>query len=179
LNESQYIEGCKKYDRLSQEKLYRQFYPALFALCRTFFDDNHEILTALNDGMLKVFKNIEQYNPGKGSFFNWVYTVVRNAALTEVRNKKTGPSLVYADLLPGIASFNPFAEKEWDDIYVLLDKLPVTTRAVCILYYNEGFSTKEITSSLEMKEGTVKWHLNDGRNRLKKIFIPNFNKSEG
>ncbi|MEP6948297.1 MAG: sigma-70 family RNA polymerase sigma factor [Ginsengibacter sp.] len=178
MNESHYIEGCKKHDRLSQEKLYRQFYPALFALCRTFFDDNHEILTALNNGMLKVFRNIDQYNPGKGSFFNWVYTVVRNAALTEVRNKSTGTSLVYTESLPDTASFNPFAEKEWDDIYLLLGKLPVTTRAVCILYYNEGFSIKEVSSLLEMKEGTVKWHLNDGRNRLRKIFVPNFNKSE-
>ena len=104
---------------------------------------------------------------------------MRNAALTEVRNKKTGFSPVYTELLPNTASYNPFAEKEWNDVYELLDKLPVTTRAVCILYYNEGFSIKEISLVLEMKEGTVKWHLNDGRNRLKKIFTPNFNKSEG
>jgi RNA polymerase sigma factor (sigma-70 family) len=179
LNDSDYIEGCKKHDRVSQEKLYRQFYPALFALCRTFFADNHEILTALNNGMLKVFRNIEQYDPRKGTFFNWVYTVIRNAALTEVRNKKTGFSPTYTERLPDVASFNPFAEKDWDDVYELLDKLPLTTRAVCILYYTEGFSVKEISLSLEMKEGTVKWHLNEGRNKLKKIFTPNFNKSEG
>jgi RNA polymerase sigma factor (sigma-70 family) len=179
LNEIDQIEGCKKYDRASQEKLYRQFYPALFALCRTFFDDNHEILTALNNGMLKVFRNIDQYDAKKGAFFNWVYTVVRHAALTEVRNKHTGPSQVYEELLPGTASFNPFAKKEWDELYSLLTKLPMTTRAVCILYYQEGYSIKEIAAALDMKEGTVKWHLNEGRGRLKKIFVPNFNKSEG
>ncbi|MEO8414944.1 MAG: sigma-70 family RNA polymerase sigma factor [Ginsengibacter sp.] len=177
--ESHYIEGCKRQDRLSQEKLYRQFYPALFALCKTFFEDNHEIVTALNNGMLKVFKNIDQYNAGKGTFFNWVYTVVRNAALTEIRNKKTGGLPVYTGSLPGTDSFNPFEEKEWDVIYELLHKLPVTTRGVCTLYYNEGFSIKEIAASLEMKEGTVKWHLNEGRTRLKNMFAPNFDKSEG
>ena len=179
MNESYYIEGCKNHDRLSQEKLYRQFYPALFALCRTFFVDNHEIVTALNNGMMKVFKNIEQYHADKGTFFNWVYTVVRNAALTEVRNKKTDALLVYTGSLPGNASFNPFEEKEWNTVYELLHKLPLTTRAVCTLYYNEGFSIKEIAASLEMKEGTVKWHLNEGRTRLKNLFTPNFNKSEG
>lgn len=179
MTESHYIEGCKKHDRLSQEKLYRQFYPALFALCRTFFNDNHDILTALNNGMLNVFKNIEQYDEGKGTFFNWAYTVVRNAALTEIRNKKAGTSPVYTELVPEAAFVNPFAEREWNDMYEWLDKLPVTTRAVCILYYNEGFSIKEIMPLLEMKEGTVKWHLHEGRNKLKKIFKPNFNKSEG
>lgn len=178
LSESRYIEGCKKHDRLSQEKLYRQFYPALFALCRTFFEDNHEVLTALNNGMLKVFRNIEQYNAEKGTFFNWVYTVVRNAALTEVRNKKSGVSEVFTGQLPDTASFNPFEEKEWSSIYELLHKLPPTTRAVCVLYYLEGYSVKEIVESLEMKDGTVKWHLNEGRTRLRNLFSKNFNNSE-
>lgn len=159
--------------------MYRQFYPALFALCRTFFEDNHEILTALNNGMLKVFQNIEQYDAGKGNFFNWVYTVVRNAALTQVRNKKTGTADVYTGELPDTASFNPFEEKEWETIYEMVRYLPVTTRAVCVLYYREGYSIKEIGDSLEMKTGTVKWHLNEGRTRLKNKFKSNFHKSEG
>ena len=85
--------------------MYRQFYPALFALCKTFFDDNQEIVTAINNGMLKVFKNIEQYDEEKGTFFNWVYTVVRNAALTEIRNKKTSVSLAYIGTIPDTAFF--------------------------------------------------------------------------
>jgi RNA polymerase sigma-70 factor (ECF subfamily) len=173
------IEGCKKQDRLSQEKLYRQFYPALFALCKTFFEDNHDVLTALNNGMLKVFKHIEQYDEKKGAFFNWVYTIIRNAALTQIRNKKSGKE-AYTMLTESeldTASYNPFKEKTWDDIYLFLAKLPSTTRAVCSLFYLEGFAIKEISASLEMKEGTVKWHLNESRSRLKVILQPNLNKS--
>lgn len=158
--------------------MYRQFYPALFALCRTFFEDNHEVLTALNNGMLKVFQNIEQYDAGKGSFFNWVYTVVRNAALTQVRNKKANASLLYTGELVDTGFFNPFEEKQWETIYEMVRCLPATTRAVCVLYYREGFSVKEIGDSLQMKIGTVKWHLNEGRARLKNKFTPNLHKSE-
>ena len=82
------LKGCKTNDQISQEKLYRQFYPAFFALCKTFFSDNHDILTALNNGMLKVFANIHLYDSSKGIFFNWAYTVVRNAALTLLRDKQ-------------------------------------------------------------------------------------------
>ena len=179
MNERQYIEGCKRQDRLSQEKLYRQFYPALFALCKTFFDDNHDILTALNNGMLKAFKNIEQYDAGKGNFFNWIYTVMRNAALTEVRNKKTEATILYTEVLPDAAFFNPFEEKEWDTVYEMLHRLPATTRAVCVLVYIEGFSIKEAADAMEMKAGTVKWHLSEGRKRLKNTFTSNLCKSEG
>ena len=65
---------------------------------------------------------------------------------------------------------NPFKQLEWKDIYYYLDQLPANTRYVCSLYYLEGFSIKEITGLLEMKEGTVKWHLNECRTRLKVIF---------
>lgn len=129
--------------------------------------------------MLKVFKNIEQYDTTKGKFFNWVYTVVRNAALTEVRNKKIEATILYTDVVAEVAFFNPFEEKEWETVYEMLQQLPATTRAVCVLFYIEGFTIKETADSLEMKPGTVKWHLNEGRNRLKNTFTPNFCKSEG
>lgn len=168
------IEGCKKNDRNSQEKLYRQFYPALFALCRTFFDDHQEVVTALNNGMLQVFKNIAQFDAAKGSFFNWTYTIVRNAALTLLRTKKTPPVVELVADSPEPNGTNPFAQTEWQDIYRLLGQLPPTTRAVCNLHYLQGFSIKEIARALHIKEGTVKWHLAESRSRLKTIIKSNY-----
>jgi RNA polymerase sigma factor (sigma-70 family) len=159
--------------------LYRQFYPALFALCKTFFENNHDSLTALNNGMLRVYKNIEKFDNNKGTFFNWMYTIVRNAALTQVRTKKseTPVELLTAEI-HSLASHNPFAEKDWSDIYKFLGLLPETTRAVSSLFYLEGFSLKEISAALDMKEGTIKWHLNESRKRLRIIIRPNLKESE-
>ena len=164
---------------MSQEKLYRQFYPALYTLCKTFFENNHDILTAINNGMLRVYKNIERFDPDKGTLFNWVYTIVRNAALTLVRDKKTETRLeLFTDDLEEKAIYNPFREKEWHDIYLFLGKLPQTTRAICSLYYMEGFPIREISAALDMKEPTVKWHLSESRKRLKMITQPNLNERE-
>ena len=119
--------------------------------------------------MLKVFKNINQYDESKGKFFNWAYTTVRNAALTLVRDKKTEVTLELTDHYEDIADFNPFRDENASDIYVYLDLLSAKTRVVCCLFYIEGFSIKEISKSLEMKEGTVKWHLSESRSRLKTL----------
>jgi len=164
------LKGCKKYDRKSQEKLYRQFYPALFALCKKFFNESHDILTALNNGMMKVFNNISQYDESKGELFNWMYTVVRNSALTMLRDKKVNITVEINENTPEALNGNPFQKAEWKDIYVYLEKLPPTTRAVCSLFYLEGFSIKDIVTSLDMKEGTIKWHLSESRAKLKNIF---------
>lgn len=165
------LEGCILYDRQSQEKLYRQFYPGLYALCKKFFEEEHDILSALNNGMLNVFQNIKQYDASKGELFSWAYSIVRNAALTYLRNKNNISETV--ELVADIEfdqQKSPFKTLEWKDIYFYLGKLPAATRAVCTLYYVEGFSIKEIASQLQLKEGTIKWHLNESRTRLKIIF---------
>jgi RNA polymerase sigma factor (sigma-70 family) len=171
------IEGCKNGDRLSQEKLYKQFYPALYALCRSFFDEKHEILTAINNGMLRVYKNIDQFDSSKASLFTWIYTIVRNASLSMLKERRKETPMVYKEDLEAHSFIQPIFSGELNETYMLLYKLPPTTRAVCSLFYVEGFSIKEIAESMDLKEGTVKWHLNEGRTRLKSIVQQNCNKS--
>ena len=168
------IEGCKKNDRISQEKLYHQFYPGLFALCKKFFTNNHDVLSALNDGMLNVFTNIHQYDQEKGELFNWAYAIVRNAAINQL--KRNNHLIQTTDITGKIEEYsidNPLEDFEWENIYLYLDKLPFATRAVCILFYIEGFTIQEISEQLNVKEGTIKWHLSESRSRLKFMFSKN------
>jgi RNA polymerase sigma factor (sigma-70 family) len=163
------LEGCKRNERKSQEGLYYQFYPAMFTLCKKFFHDEHDIQTALNNGMMKVFKHINQFDDSKGSFFNWMYTIIRNSCLTIIRDRKTETLVEYRENTPDITAHNPFENTDWTEIFEYLNKLPPATRVVCSLFYLEGFSIKEICDETVMKEGTVKWHLNESRNRLRDI----------
>ena len=173
------LEGCKRNDRTSQERLYRQFYPGLFSLCRKFFADPHDALTSLNNGMLNVFKNIEKYDPEKGEMFNWAYTIVRNAAITHMtRLKFVHPTDEITGQMEQTIYHSPFAELETHELYDCLDKIPPATRAVCTLHYLEGFTIKEISNRLDLSEGTVKWHLSESRNRLRTLFANTSAKSK-
>lgn len=169
-NIQEILQGCRQGDRQSQEKLYKQLYPGLFSLCKKFFDDKHDILSALNNGMLNVYKNINVYDDTKGNLFNWAYGVVRHAVLTYLRNKKIiVVHLELTDKTEWEDTTNPFNELEWKDIYFYLGKLPPATRVICTLYYMEGFAIKEIAEQLSLSDGTVKWHLSESRTKLKNI----------
>lgn len=148
-----------------------QCYPVLFRMCQRFFDDEHEIITAINNGMLRVFKNIFEFDQDKSELVTWVYSIVRNEALTLVRNNKKviSPSELTAEFSHELVN-NPFEKQEEPVVIQCLGKLPETTRAACNLFYVEGYSIKEIATSLDMKEGTVKWHLSEGRKKIQLLF---------
>lgn len=121
--------------------------------------------------MLRVFTHIDQYQPEKGKFFNWVYTTVRNAAITHLRSI-TSTKNDYAGIenFPDLeSSHNPLDELLANDVLVYLGELPIATRRVCSLHYLEGFSIREIAGLLGISEGTIKWHLSESRKKLKAI----------
>ena len=162
---------------MSQEKLYRQFYVPLFCLCRRFFENDHEAIESVNDGMLKVFQHIGTYQAEKGKFFNWVYTIVRNVALDKFRASTTVALAPYetAELIPETdVNTNPLTSLEGKDLYRLLDRLSPATRVICGLFYLEGYSIKDIADRLSISGGTVKWHLSESRKKLKLILERHF-----
>ena len=165
----QLINDCAANNRLSQEKLYRRLYPALFLLCKRFFSDNHQALETLNDGMLKVYKQLQQYDGGKGSFFNWMYTIIRNTALDKLKSKSIFTIQIVDENTLHIAhpEDNPLQLLEHQDVYILLDALPPATRVICTLFYLDGFTIKDICNQLQVSSGTVKWHLSETRKKLK------------
>ncbi|MFB6455404.1 RNA polymerase sigma factor [Chitinophaga sp. Hz27] len=164
----QLIKDCLANNRLGQEKLYKKFYPVFFLLCRKFFNNEEEAMEVLNDGMLQVFTQLHKYAAEKGEFINWAYTVVRNVALDRIRKKRMP---IYGEIEEDIVvtENNILRKLNGADIYKLLDVLPTATRAVCTLFYLEGFSIKETADLLQLSQGTVKWHLSETRSKLKPI----------
>lgn len=162
--------------------LYREFYVPLYCLCRRIFNNDHDAVEAVNDGMLKVFRNIGNFQQEKGRFFNWIYTIVRNTALDKFRTNQTIPARpaledlgeTIPDQDPGQNPINSLEEK---DIYILLDGLNPATRVVCTLFYLEGYPVRDIAEKLSISEGTVKWHCSEARKKLRPIFERHLNES--
>lgn len=112
--------------------------------------------------MLRVYKNLYQYESSKADLYTWIYAIVRNEALTIIRNKKTATItneliIEKVDAQP----VSPLTTSVTQEIIALLNQLTETTRTICNLYYFEEYSVKEIACIFTMKEGTVKWHLSE------------------
>ncbi len=161
------LKGCIDNQRKSQEKLYYRFYPGLYALCKRFFNDKQDIVSALNNGMLRVFKNIDQWDSTKGNFENWLYAIVRNSALSQIREAKKFDMVEYHENLNHLEPTNISTIHDERTIQPYVDMLPETSKIVCNLFYFDSYSIKDIAQQLDIKEGTVKWHLHFGREQIK------------
>lgn len=119
---------------------------------------------------IKVWKNIEHFNPLKASFKTWIFTIARNTTTDFLRKKK---SLLFSDMgKDGDEDINSFAENIPDDellpdealqklqdgrfLNKILEKLRPGYREVLVLHYQEEMTFEEIGKILDKSLNTVK-----------------------
>ena len=61
------IKSCLNNDRLAQKQLYECFKVRMFVLTQRYFADIEEAKDALQDGFIKVFKELHQYDATIGN----------------------------------------------------------------------------------------------------------------
>lgn len=172
-NEAQYtdiIDGCKKGNRKAQEKLYKDYYRAMMALCLRYTRNEEDAVEVLNTGFLKVFRNIQRYDPAQASLYTWIRTIVINSCLDFIKAK--GRIEQHRELDEATTVDIPaevISRMKAVELLKLVRELPSSTQAVFNLYVIEGYNHREIGTLLGISEGTSKWHLSEARKNLQRL----------
>ncbi len=161
------MRDCKANDRRAQERLYRHYFPIMLSMCRRHTTDQETAFTIINDGMLKVFKNIASYS-FEGSFEGWIRRIVYRALSDYFRKEnKYLKFLVFEEKEKNIQQ-NALAGLYYDDLLQITKSLPDKMSKVFHMYAIEGYNHREIAEELGMSDGTSKWYLSEARKELKK-----------
>ena len=163
------IKGCHHNNRLAQESLYKYFYADMYRTCLRYTDDPHEALTILNDSFLKVFRSITQYNTHLGSFKPWLKTIIIHTAIDHTRSIKKTAHVIHIDHLQDQGDDDFQINYNWnhEELQQHFKLLPTVTRIVINLFAFDGYSHKDIAEQLNISETTSRWHLSEGRKRLR------------
>lgn len=139
-------------------------------LCLRYTKNEEDAIEILNNGFLKVFQNIQRYDPAQATLYTWIRTVVINCCLDFIKQKGKEP--VYHEL-ENAAEMQIDAEvidrMDATRLLCLVRGLPPATQAVFNLYVIDGYNHKEIGQLLNIKEGTSKWHLSEARKSLQQM----------
>ncbi|MBK8622604.1 MAG: hypothetical protein IPN79_12805 [Saprospiraceae bacterium] len=66
------IKQCIAGNRLAQKELYESYKVTLFVLCQRYFSDREDALDVLQEGFVKVFRDLHQYDENKGYLISWI-----------------------------------------------------------------------------------------------------------
>jgi len=176
------IEGCLKNEHKSQYRLYKMFYSNMTSVCLRYAKDREEANDFVQEGFIKVFKNLTRYE-FKGSFEGWMRRIFVNNAIDNIRRKKKDHLLLGEDV-----KLDAFSEKELDPldrvdeldpglVMEAVQKLTPAYKAVFSLYVIEDYSHKEIAEMLNISVGTSKSNLAKAKQNLRKFLKEDYNKT--
>ncbi|MEO6963541.1 MAG: sigma-70 family RNA polymerase sigma factor [Puia sp.] len=168
------ISGCKKNDRKAQEQLYRAFHGSMSMICMRYTKHQQDASVVLNNGFLKVFLKINQYDASRSAFGTWMQKIMVNTAIDFLREKsRFHPADLAAIKVEAAIESDVILKMNADALLALIREMPASTQLVFNLFTIDGFNHREIGEMLGISEGTSRWHLNQARNQLKQsLMIP-------
>jgi RNA polymerase sigma-70 factor (ECF subfamily) len=117
---------------------------------------------ALQEAYVSAFRSLPRFR-GQSSFGTWLYRIVYNACLDELRRARARREVSLED----VSGAAPESTDERLDLAAALASLPLELRAVVLLVDAEGLSYEEAAEVIGIAPGTVGSRLNRARAELR------------
>ncbi len=176
---SDLLAGCLRNQRKSQELLYRQFYGYAMSVCLRYCSTREGAVEVLNDGFLKVFTRLDQYDPAQ-PFKGWLRRILINASIDHYRQEvrhHLHEDIDSAQQTVASESADAFSQLAHNDLMQLIQRLSPAYRLVFNLYVMDGFTHDEIAGQLGISVGASKSNLARARENLR-LLLRHLNNDE-
>ena len=175
-------------DRGAFDGLIRKYQRQAVAVSYRLLGNNHDALEVTQDAFLKAFSSLATLQKPE-AFGGWLMRIVSNLSLNYRRSRKTRQGQLPLDDLLGATeagqsdaaggsdwmaqSGDPLRRLESEEmgrrLQQALQELPEKQRTAIVLFAIEGRPQKEVAETLECSVEAVKWHVFQGRKKLKDL----------
>ncbi len=147
----------------SVEDIINKYGDMLFRLCLVTLGNSHDAEDAVQETFIKYLKKSPEFKNAEHEKA-WLITVATNKCKDILRFRNVYPQEDINDITEYI---NDSCE---NDVIEALMTLPDKFKTVLILYYIEGYKTKEIARIINRTPSAVKMRLQKGRRLLKEAY---------
>ena len=142
------------------------------SVCLRYCDSREEAEDVMQDGFVKVFEKIGQWQ-GSGALGGWIRTIMVNTALTYLRSRNKWRNSVDLDAAEELDAEEVDAVSKMNETSLLnlIEKMPTGYRTVFNLFAIEGYGHQEIAEAMGISESTSKTQFHKAKNWLKKNLI--------
>ena len=155
MNQNKLLHDCLKGKASAQRELYACFAHTMLGLCYRYTKSMTDAEDVLQEGFIKVFKNLHQYN-GSGDLGAWVRRIMVNSAINYLKNESRYQydlSFMEETLHP-VSDENPELILNAKELADLIRQLPTGYQTIFNMHAVEGYSHVEIASILGIHVGT-------------------------
>jgi len=154
-NHQQLIKDCLKGIPAAQKQLYYQFAPAMLGVCYRYTKSMQDAEDVLQDGFVRVFKFLNQYNR-EGELGGWIRRIMVNTALNYLKkNKEYQQDLMFDNIeMHVVSQDDPEIHLNAKELAELIRQLPTGYQTIFNLFAVEGYSHVEIGQMLGISENT-------------------------
>lgn len=151
--------------------LYDNYSGALYAIILNIVADRDLANDVLQEVFVKIWKQVETYDPAKGRLFTWMLNIARNASIDMVRSKNFQKGQQNRELTENVYDSGGSIETDTDKIGLrkLVHSLKDEYKVLVELSYFQGFTQDEIAKMLSIPLGTVKTRLRAALIQLKQV----------
>lgn len=150
------VKNCLKGKIAAQKQLYDLFASPMLSVCYRYTRSITDAEDVLQEGFVKVFFNLNQYQ-FKGELGAWIRRIMVTTAINHLkRNARYQSELVYQDehLHAVNNEAHPEIKMEAKELADLIRQLPPGYQTIFNLYAVEGFNHVEIGKILGIQEST-------------------------
>jgi RNA polymerase sigma-70 factor (ECF subfamily) len=159
--EEELVSLLKNKDQKGFNILYNNYSGALFGVINKIIQSDDDANDLLQDTFLKIWRNIDNYDPSKGSIFTWMMNIARNLSIDRVRSADFRDSSQNISMEQNIiyqVDSEHQAVMDVDSIGLrkVVDNLKPEYRQLIELVYYQGYTQAEVSEEYGIPLGTVK-----------------------
>jgi len=169
------IEKIKKGDMEAYEKLVKKYMKKAYNVALYYTKNPTNAWDISQQGFVSAWKGIKRFDT-KRPFFPWLYTIIKNEALTRFKKEKREEEKKESGLpLKSIVSPEEHLEKKekTKKLREALSKLDKEKKEIIYLRHYAEMSYKEISDALGLPEGTIMSRLYYARKALLREYMRN------
>lgn len=163
---------------VAQKLLYERFYGFGLSICLRYTRSNDEATEILNDGFVKVFRNISGFiEPGDNDelsrlFMGWFKKIMINTGINSYKAFSKASAIHAAEALDDKDEYAKYSDSDqlaYDELVKLIQRLSPAYRNTFCLYVIDGYKHEEIAGMMGISVGASKSNLLKARKNLRKM----------
>lgn len=158
---------CARGDEKARKEMYTRYAGSLYAICIRYVGDRELARDLMHDSMIRIYDTIGKYRP-TGTLKSWMSRVTVNLVIDHIRKARKFrivPLEGEQEKIPE-PSVEELRTIPKDQLMMMISELPETKRVIFNLFCVEGYSHKDISQMLGIKEKTSSSLLFKAREQL-------------